>query len=145
MIGCMPENATSEPLTAPTAAPASERDRDRRPGAVAEVQRQQRGAIAMAEPTDRSMPSVAMTSAIPIATIATGTTCTSCRRRLATVAKFGVKTQVEDQQQRDREVDAVVLRASRSDVGAAAPRAVRVSVIAGPPSGARRTRRRSCA
>jgi hypothetical protein len=41
------------------------------------------------------MPSVAMTSAMPTATMATGTTCTSWRRRLVTVAKWGVKMRLK--------------------------------------------------
>ena len=45
---------------------------------------------AMIAPTDRSMPAVATTTAMPSATITTGVTCTSCRRRLLIVAKFGV-------------------------------------------------------
>ncbi len=44
--------------------------------------------MAITDPTDRSMPSVPITSAMPSATIATGTTWTSCSRRLATVAKL---------------------------------------------------------
>ena len=45
---------------------------------------------AMTAPTDRSMPPVATTTAMPSATITTGVTCTSCRRRLLSVAKLGV-------------------------------------------------------
>jgi hypothetical protein len=51
--------------------------------------------MAMVEPTDRSMPSVAMTRAIPTATMATGATCTNCSRRLVTVAKLGVNTRLK--------------------------------------------------
>ena len=47
--------------------------------------------MAITDPTERSIPPVPMTSAMPSATIATGTTWTSCRRRLPTVAKLSVK------------------------------------------------------
>ena len=49
----------------------------------------------MTEPTERSMPRVPMTSAIPRAMIATGTTCTNCRRMLSTSAKRGVNTRLK--------------------------------------------------
>src|SRR5690349_21312278 len=49
----------------------------------------------MLDPTDRSMPFVAITSAIPSATIAIGTTCTSCSRRFATLAKFWVNRRLK--------------------------------------------------
>ena len=48
----------------------------------------------MTEPTDRSMPLVPMTSAIPRAMMATGTTCTNCSRMLSTSANRGVKTRL---------------------------------------------------
>src|SRR5918994_560718 len=50
--------------------------------------------MAMVAPTDRSMPSVPMTNAMPRATMATGTTWMSCRRRLPTVAKLAVKARL---------------------------------------------------
>ena len=37
------------------------------------------------------MPSVPMTSAMPSATIMTGTTCTNCVRKLSSSKKLGVK------------------------------------------------------
>ncbi|MCQ0014485.1 hypothetical protein [Actinomadura madurae] len=43
------------------------------------------------EPTDRSMPSVPITSAIPSETIRTGVTWTSWFRKLSTSRKWGVK------------------------------------------------------
>ena len=49
-------------------------------------------ASAITAPTDRSMPPVATTTAMPRATITTGVTCTSCRRRFDSVAKLGVNT-----------------------------------------------------
>ena len=49
----------------------------------------------MTEPTERSMPRVPMTSAIPRAMIATGTTCTNCRRMLSISAKRGVNTRLK--------------------------------------------------
>src|SRR5215207_7100556 len=52
--------------------------------------------MAMVAPTDRSMPSVPMTSAMPRATMATGTTWMSCRRRLPTVAKLAVKARLNN-------------------------------------------------
>src|SRR5829696_3756331 len=52
--------------------------------------------MAMVAPTDRSMPSVPMTSAMPRATMATGTTWMSCRRRLPTAAKLAVKARLNN-------------------------------------------------
>ena len=49
----------------------------------------------MTEPTDRSMPRVPITSAIPSAMMATGTTCTNCKRMLSNSAKRGVNTRLK--------------------------------------------------
>ena len=49
----------------------------------------------MTEPTERSMPRVPMTSAMPSAMIATGTTWTNCRRMLSISAKRGVNTRLK--------------------------------------------------
>ena len=49
----------------------------------------------MTEPTERSMPRVPMTSAIPRAMIATGTTWTNCRRMLSSSVKRGVNTRLK--------------------------------------------------
>ena len=45
-------------------------------------------ASAITAPTDRSMPSVPMTSAMPSATIRIGTAEKSCTRRLSRLRKF---------------------------------------------------------
>ena len=50
--------------------------------------------MAITDPTERSMPRVPMTSAIPSAMIATGTTWTNCRRMLSISAKRGVNTRL---------------------------------------------------
>ena len=52
-------------------------------------------ASAIVAPTERSMPAVATTTAMPRATITTGVTWTSCRRTLFTVAKFGVNNRLK--------------------------------------------------
>ena len=49
-------------------------------------------AIDITEPTDRSMPSVPITSAMPSATMQTGAACTSWVRKLAADRKFSVNT-----------------------------------------------------
>ena len=49
----------------------------------------------MTEPTERSMPRVPMTSAMPRAMIATGTTWTNCRRMLSISANRGVNTRLK--------------------------------------------------
>ncbi|WP_256862511.1 hypothetical protein [Microbispora sp. GKU 823] len=46
----------------------------------------------MTEPTDRSMPWVPMTSAMPSETITIGATCTSWVRKFATSRKWGVNS-----------------------------------------------------
>ncbi len=48
-------------------------------------------ASAMTEPTERSIPSVPMTRAMPSATITTGAAWISWIRRLLRVRKYGVK------------------------------------------------------
>ena len=50
--------------------------------------------MAMTEPTDRSIPLVPMTSAMPSAMMATGTTWTNWSRMLSISAKRGVKTRL---------------------------------------------------
>ena len=51
--------------------------------------------MAMTDPTDRSIPLVPMTSAIPSAMMATGTTWTNCNRMLSTAANRGVNTRLK--------------------------------------------------
>ena len=112
--------------------------------AVAEVERDAaRRRCAITEPTDRSMPSVPMTRAMPSATIATGTTCTSCRRRLATVAKLGVNDQVEDQQHGDRHVDPVSRSQRSTSARVTGAAGTAVSAIGRPSPRPRRTPPRS--
>ena len=51
--------------------------------------------MAMTDPTDRSIPRVPMTSAMPRAMMATGTTWTNCNRMLSISAKRGVNTRLK--------------------------------------------------
>src|SRR5215208_4224565 len=51
-------------------------------------------AIAMSDPTERSMPPVAMTSVIPTPTITMAQTCVRLTLRVCQVAKFGVKAKL---------------------------------------------------
>jgi hypothetical protein len=89
-IGCNPTNATSEPFSSPATAPATRAIRTaghtpnpRYSGITA-------AASAITDPTDRSTPSLPITSAMPSATITTGATCTSWVRRLAVSMKLSV-------------------------------------------------------
>jgi hypothetical protein len=49
-------------------------------------------AMAITEPTDKSIPPVATTNVMPTATSTVGATCSRTLRKLLRSAKFGVKT-----------------------------------------------------
>ena len=109
------------PLATPTAAPRRGRSTMATTRPVAEVERQQRRSDRH-DGADRQVdPLVPMTSAIPRAMIATGTTWTNCSRMLSISAKRGVNTQVEDHQQEQTDVDATLRDPSRGPVAVDRP------------------------
>ena len=91
-----PDARDQHPVDEPDERAADERDRDRDQQARSRGTSASRAeAIAMTEPTDRSIPRVPMTSAMPSAMIATGTTWTNCSRMLSISAKRGVNTRLK--------------------------------------------------
>lgn len=88
-IGCTPTNATSEPPASPLSAPASSAISTAGTRPYPRYSAIMAAASDITEPTDRSMPSVPITSAIPSETIRTGVTWTSWFRKLSTSRKWG--------------------------------------------------------
>ena len=93
-MGWMPTTATMNPFNTPTATPqtsaiaiATSTPYPRYRGTTALAR-------AMTAPTERSMPSVAMTSAMPSATMITGTAWISWRRSVSSDAKLLVNSRL---------------------------------------------------
>src|SRR4051794_31552184 len=80
----------SAPFNAPTARPPARPHASARPTPRSMSTAAIAPDSAMTDPTDRSMPPVAMTTVMPTDTSTTVETCSSTFHRFATVAKFGV-------------------------------------------------------
>jgi hypothetical protein len=91
MMGWMRKTEMSVPLKAPAATETSSASKTATPTPMSRLTAAIAAAIAITEPTERSMPPVAITSVMPTATRTVGATCSRIVRKLLTSAKFGVK------------------------------------------------------
>src|SRR5918995_6483591 len=127
MIGWMPSRVTSQPLNRPKtpAASTGTTKASATPtqgcGSGASFPRKISGAsapaIAMSEPTERSMPPVAITRVMPTPTMTMAQTCVRLTLSVCQVAKFGVKAR---------------LNAIRAASAIRAPKRVRTVLTCGP-------------
>ena len=94
MIGWMRKPEMSAPLNAPASAAAASASRIATPAPRSSCVAATADAIAITEPTERSMPPVAITRVMPTATSTVGATCRRTLRKLFTSKKLGVKIEL---------------------------------------------------